>query len=276
MKQMWSDTIVPSLEASLGRELGPLRYHAIKVFGIGESDVEVKLPDLIERTRQPTVGITVSRATITLRIAGRARSQADFDSLIRQTIDEVENALGDLIFGSGNDELEHVVARKLHQRSLTMASVEIGAASWIGDWMLAASDDASARYVASMAFPSLAAASACLLSRSEQQIVSGESRNPDQPPDDVGNARPECDPIWTALAQQARLVSNTDIALAVGTYPTVAQIQQATSPFETVFAIDTDDTQRIVGRRMGGHPDVLGPRIAKTGLDLVRRFLMEG
>lgn len=62
MKQMWFESVVPRLEQLLGTHQGPLRYHTVKLFGIGESDVEVRLPDLIHRGRQPTVGITVSCA----------------------------------------------------------------------------------------------------------------------------------------------------------------------------------------------------------------------
>ncbi len=80
LKQMWQETVEPRIENELGSTEGPLRYYAIKVYGIGESDVEVKLPTLIARSRIPTVGITVSRATITLRIAGRARTEETFSS----------------------------------------------------------------------------------------------------------------------------------------------------------------------------------------------------
>ena len=66
MTEMWFHTVVPRIESMAANPLGPLRFHAVKVFGIGESDVEVRLPELISRDRIPTVGITVSRATITL------------------------------------------------------------------------------------------------------------------------------------------------------------------------------------------------------------------
>ncbi len=52
LKQMWLESVAPRIEESLrdgtDRSLDRWRYRAIKLFGIGESDVEVKLPTLIE------------------------------------------------------------------------------------------------------------------------------------------------------------------------------------------------------------------------------------
>ncbi len=138
LKEMWAQSVVPRIEGMLGASLAPWRYHCVKLFGIGESDVEVRLPDLIDRRRAPTVGITVSHATITLRIAARAQTDRIFSELITPTLNEIQQALGELVFGAGDDELEHAILRQLAQQRLTLATVEIGAASWISQWMLAA------------------------------------------------------------------------------------------------------------------------------------------
>ncbi len=50
------------------RRRAVIRHRRIKCFGAGESHLEQMLPDLIRRGRQPSVGITVHAATITLRI----------------------------------------------------------------------------------------------------------------------------------------------------------------------------------------------------------------
>ncbi len=258
LKQMWTESLVPTLEHMLGGAAGPLRYFAIKLFGIGESDVEVHLPDLIERSRQPTVGITVSRATITLRIAGRAHTEEQFQQLIQPTVQQIEGKLGELIFGSGDDELEHAVSRQLSNHGLRMASVEVGAASWIGDWMLAAADSNSqstgAMYLGGLVFPSLQQA-ATWLGAADNQLESTD------------------DEVWKAVATQAHQRFSADITLVVGVYPSSNQAANATAPFEPVIAIVHQDQIYVTRLRMGGHPDVLGPRIAKTGLDLVRKLL---
>lgn len=259
MKQMWHESVAPRLEETLGAAQGRLRQHVVKLFGIGESDVEVYLPDLIQRGRVPTVGITVSRATITLRVAARAHSEEQFLDAISPTLQEIHRALGDWIFGAGDDELEHAVLRQLAERQMSMASVEIGAASLVSDWMLqgatATGAESSAAnswgYMGGIAFPSLASA---------ELWFSG--------------SRQEGESVWQAVAEQARRRFNADVALVVGCYPTQAAMETATEPFVFTIAIATAEGVTVEQRSMGGHPDVLGPRLAKTGLDLLRRKLI--
>ncbi len=261
MKQMWHETLVQRLEKALSRKQGRLRYHAIKLFGIGESDVEVKLPHLIDRQRVPTVGITVSRATITLRIAARAHGDEEFQKLISPTIAEIEEAVGELIFGQGQDELEHAVLRHLEQRGFTLATVEVGAGSWVCDWMQKCVEMnertiAPGPYVGGIAFPTPELA---------RRWLSGSSAPP--------TASLESDPLWSTLARQACDRFQADVGLALGVYPSVGQMEQASQPFDLVFAMAAGEHLHVEQRSMGGHPDVLGPRIAKTGLDIVRKRL---
>lgn len=273
MKQMWYESVTPRIEQLLGSHQGPLRHYAVKLFGIGESDVEVRLPNLIHRGRHPTVGITVSRATITLRIAGRARNDEQFAALIAPTLNEIQQALGELIFGEGEVELEHVVLKQLTQKQLTMACVEIGAASWINHWMLTASASLGQESNSSslpgrlafrggITFPTLDTA---------QQFFSRESDKTDR---QFARQQQADESVWSVIAMEARKHFAVDRLLVVGCYPSASQMEAATAPFDFTFAIaGHDDGLQLEHRAMGGHPDVLGPRVAKTGLDMMRKDL---
>ncbi len=252
MKQMWFESVVPRLEHALGMQQGRLRYHAIKLFGIGESDVEVKLPDLIDRQRVPTVGITVSRATITLRIAARAKDDAHFASLIEPTIQEIYSAVGELIFGQGEDELEHAVLRQLKESSRSLATLEVGAASWVCDWILRITDPADSCFRGGISFPNETDAA--------QWLSTPAQGSPD---------------FWANLARQTKTRFQSDIGLAVGIYPTPQAMEDSQSAFLFHFAIALGDDVVSIDKEMGGHPDVLGPRVAKTALDLLRRQLSQ-
>ena len=270
LKQMWAETVEPRIAAEIGNTQGQLRYHAIKIYGIGESDVEVKLPTLIARERTPTVGITVSRATITLRIAARSHTNAEFQQLIAPTVAEIETALGDLIFGTGDDELEHAVARQLIERDMKLASMEIGASSLIPDWMLAASPDAARFYAGGVAFPTLRQASSWS-HRSAVDLREAEVTT------DLTTAIEIDEVTCGELAELVRVRFATDIGLAFGIYPTPSELAESSRVFEVVYAISlvTPAGQLIhtEKRSLAGHPEVVTARIAKTALDIMRRRL---
>jgi nicotinamide-nucleotide amidase len=271
LKQMWTETVEPRIESEIGNTQGQLRYHAVKVYGIGESDVEVKLPTLIARDRIPTVGITVSRATITLRIAARSLSDAEFQRLIAPTLEEIESALGDLIFGTGEDELEHAVARQLVKQGLTLASLEIGASSLITDWMLAASPETGRFFAGGIAFPTVQQA-AMWLHRSASNILDAEST------DALLQSGELNEKACGELAELVRARFDANIGLAFGVYPTPNALSESSRVFEVVYAISILTSQGNVvqteKRSLAGHPEVVTARIAKTALDIVRRKLL--
>ena len=112
-----------------------IAHYRIKCFGVGESDLEAMLPDLIARQRYPLVGITVSQATITLRITAEGETAAAARAAMQPTIDTIHQCLGDLIFGEEDDELEHAVVRLLRERQQTLAVVEWGTAGLVSHWL---------------------------------------------------------------------------------------------------------------------------------------------
>ena len=96
MRAMWRETVVPTLLA-LQPDGGTICFRRIKCFGAGESAVEAMLPDLIERGRDPLVGITAHEATITLRIVARGANEAACQAKIAPTESIIRECLGDLI-----------------------------------------------------------------------------------------------------------------------------------------------------------------------------------
>lgn len=253
MKQMWRDTVAPAIDAMANARLGggklpPLRFYALKAFGIGESDVEVLLPDLISRSREPTVGITVSRATITLRVAGRAHTESEFLKLIQPTVDEIRAALGELVFGTGNDTLQTVVSRQLKAAKKSCATIEIGASSFLGDCLAGVAEDGDAFLRGSMVFRNYASAGRWL-------SIPEDS--------DAGS-----------LAAALRERAGADYGLAVCGYPSQGEMAVGNTTFDINIALASQDAVQLETKKLSGHPDVLPARIAKFGLDTLRRALL--
>ena len=127
MRRMWEETVSGELKQVAGKNR-VLRHRRLKCFGAGESAIEEMLPGLIERGRDPTVGITAHEATITLRISAWADNDDSCREKITTTEDIIRKTLGHLVYGEEDDEVEDAAAKALLAASARLATVEAGTA----------------------------------------------------------------------------------------------------------------------------------------------------
>ncbi len=138
MHEMFDEVVRLRLISEMGLGQEKWFYKNLRLFGLGESDVEALIPDLIARQREPIVGITVSKATINLRIATLADNAEQANQQMQKTVEEIEGKLSEYIFGKDDDEPWDAVVRSLHQRNEKLAINEYGAANVLAPQMIAA------------------------------------------------------------------------------------------------------------------------------------------
>ena len=125
MKQMWHETVSPRLRERFDIRL-TTAHHTLHCFGTGESAIETMLPNLIQRGRDPLVGITASAATISLRVSTRATTQEACLEKMRPTIELIRSSLGDLVFGENGEQLEDVIVRDWISRDQKLLLLDFG------------------------------------------------------------------------------------------------------------------------------------------------------
>jgi len=245
MRQMWHDSVEPALAETVGPQRRVICHRLIKCFGVGESHLEEMLPDLIRRGRRPSVGITVHKATITLRITADGTTREAALTEIAPTVAIIRDKLGTLIFGEEDDELEHAVFRLLNQQALTLAIAESGTLGLVTERM-----------------GHLPGA---------EQIFRGGITVTDNSATDAESLRTEAG--VAALASKVRAEFDSDLGLAVGAFP---RLQDEDDGSDNYFlALAGSDHVQSARRRFTGHPDIRRERSAKQALDLVRLWAMD-
>ncbi len=252
--EMWRQTVADEVQRAAGAQQ-VIRHHRIKVFGAGESHVEQMLPDLIRRGREPSVGITVHGATITLRITAKGPTADACWESMQPTIQTIHDCLGELVFGTEDDELEHAVARLLAAQGKTLGLVEWGTSGLISHWL----DDVSEAgpwFMGGVVLGSAQAAQ-CLLG---------------VPPDAIDHQGLVSVPVTEALAKNCQERLGCDLALAVSEFP--QGVSADGSPPRVVYALAMGE--RVITRSVPfvGHPSIHKARSAKAGLNLVRLALL--
>ena len=267
MMQMYFATVKPRLTQELG--VGTMRwyFHSIKVFGIGESDVEKRLPDLIRRDRDPVVGITVSKATITLRIAALCANEAEFQGKIQPTIDEIHQELGLLVFGLGESDIDEATYRLLVAKGVSLGIIEVGSGAWIQHSLARLSTPKSSGLQRTLWFPNLES----LIPDFDPSTGFAKSPSDADPPSDISKR-------LCLAAEGFRLEHDLDLCLVAGVYPTWEMISTATtlpsSDFSFVLARRGKETNHSTVS-LGAHPEVLYHRLAKAGLNFLRLELLQ-
>jgi nicotinamide-nucleotide amidase len=254
MQEMWEGTLAGLLNGLAG-EGRVIRHRRIKCFGVGESDLEQMLPDLIRRGRDPSVGITVSEATITLRITAAGATADECQAAMAPTVATIHQCLGSLVYGEEDDELEHALLRLLAARGKTLATCECGTEGMLAQW-LAAVDEPSGCYLAGLTLSSPDTLARLLGVRAERlshhSLASGEAA--------------------ALMASSCRERLDADYGLAVSAFP--AFDPNVAEPERVFFAIATRQGAMIRSSPFAGHPAILKPRAAKQALNLLRLALL--
>jgi len=122
MREMMESTVMPELAALAGPS--GIASRIVRCVGMAESKIAELLDDLFTRSTNPTVAYLAGGGEVKIRLTAKAVSLGGAQELIGPLAEEVVARLGDVVFTTGDEELEQVVARELKARGLTIACAE--------------------------------------------------------------------------------------------------------------------------------------------------------
>lgn len=245
MKLMWETWVGPQIAKMFGNDK-VIRHRVLRCFGVGESRAESMMPDLIERDREPRVGITASYSIISFRITATADSEAACDKQIAETEAYIRETLGEVVFGVGEETLGGVTAKLLSQQELSVSFVDFQFGSAAARVLRAGLSDDQRQLLRS---------SLAIDGQTMQQWI-----DDDQKPND--------DALKIA-AQEIRQRSGSKIGVAVG--PFIGKRGEDTAgKFPVAISFDDSDNIIVETFRFGGHSSMRETRSANQVVNFLR------
>jgi len=124
MEHILHESIIPYLQKRFKLD-EIIKIRVLHCSGLGEGMIDEKIADL-ETLSNPTVGLAAHTGVVDIRIAAKARNEAEADRMIADIEGLVRERLGDVVFGVDEDKLEDVVLKTVAKRGWTLIGVESG------------------------------------------------------------------------------------------------------------------------------------------------------
>jgi len=121
--------MIPMFEAQVLPRLRPDPDHQVQTrtlhcFGIGESDLAMRLGLLMERNHRPLVGTTASGGVVSIRIRHEGPMDDDAVRALSGVERACQKAAGEYYFGTDDSSFAMTIVRLLQERAQTLATVE--------------------------------------------------------------------------------------------------------------------------------------------------------
>jgi competence/damage-inducible protein CinA-like protein len=124
MEHILHESIIPYLQKRFNlNEI--IKIRILHCAGLGEGMIDEKIDDL-ETLSNPTVGLAAHTGVVDIRIAAKAESEAEADTMIADIENQIHERLGDFVFGADEERLEDVVLNEVAKRGWTLVGVESG------------------------------------------------------------------------------------------------------------------------------------------------------
>ncbi len=231
----------------------------MNIFGMGESTVETKLKDIMERSTNPTVAPYAKEAFVTLSVTAKAKTKEEAFDMTVSIVEEISERLGDVIYGIDCGNLENRVFEMLKEKKKTIAFAESCTGGLIAEKMTSIPGASEVFHFGAVTYSN--EAKMRILGVSEKTLA------------EYGAVSKKC---AAEMALGARKISGADIAVSV---TGIAGPDGGTTekPVGLSFiAISTENGILVKKVMSGGNRIRVREYAANYALDMARRYLEKG
>jgi len=124
MEHILHEAVIPYLQERFHLD-EIIKIRILHCAGLGEGLIDEQIAEL-ETLSNPTVGLAAHTGIVDIRIAAKAKSEAEADQMIAEIEHKVREKLGEVVFGADEDRLEDVALSAVAKRGWTLVGVESG------------------------------------------------------------------------------------------------------------------------------------------------------
>lgn len=95
----------------------------LRVFGIGESELETKIAEIVTQTN-PTVALYAKDGEVLIRITAKSINEESANIIIDKTVDKLYQILGNYIYAENKDSMQQALVEMLIEKKMTIATAE--------------------------------------------------------------------------------------------------------------------------------------------------------
>lgn len=124
MEYILHESVIPYLQSRFNLD-EIIKIRVLHCAGLGEGMIDEKIDDL-ETLSNPTVGLAAHTGVVDIRIAAKAKNEAEADEMIAEIENQIRERLGNVVFGTDEDKLEAITLKEVAKRGWTLTAIESG------------------------------------------------------------------------------------------------------------------------------------------------------
>lgn len=237
---------------------GVIFSHTLRLFGIGESQMESQIRDQMNQMSNPTLAPYAKEGECELRVTAKAEDEAAAEVLLSPVVAQMREIFGNKIYGVDVDSLEQVVLSLLLEQGKTFATAESCTGGLVAKRMTDLPGASKGFLGGIVSYTNEVKMS--LLGVSAETL------------DAFGAVSPE---TAIEMAQGARRVLGCDIAISVTGVAGPDSDERGTPVGRAYIALVAQGVSHVRTLNLGSRRMRVRNLCAKNALDMVRRYLQD-
>jgi len=130
MKNIFENEVIPYLKS---KSTNIIRSRILNFFSIGESSLEMKIKDILDKQVNPTLALLAGTAEVKIRITAKGNSEEEVFKLIEDAEKEIRDRVGEYIYGTDDCGFPKIVGEMLSKHNLTISLAESCTGGLVGN-----------------------------------------------------------------------------------------------------------------------------------------------